>query len=322
MAESDYLPLVSVIILSYNAREYLRNCLDSVLKTDYPFLEIIVSDNNSNDRSAQMVTQNFPNVVLLENKTNLGFSRGNNVAAEISKGEIIVLLNQDTYVNKDWIREIVEVAKNPKVGVIGCKVLYTHTNVIQSVGFDLLPSGYTLPRATLETDRGKFSKTVEVDYVAGTAMAIKRSVVEEIGLLDPTYSAYHEDVDLCFRARNAGYKIIVAEKAVIYHFGSISFGKNSLKTNYFVERNRIRFVTRYFFGFHLLKILTLYDLKYTITKITQWLSDDFVLQREPDLLKKSNGNCARSNHLKIFEAIINQFAGKVMAYVSALLNLG
>ncbi len=316
MAESDYLPLVSVIILSYNAREYLRNCLDSVLKTDYPFLEIIVSDNNSNDRSAQMVMQNFPNVVLLENKTNLGFSRGNNVAAEISKGEIIVLLNQDTYVNKDWIREIVKVAKNPKVGVIGCKVYYPHTNVIQSVGFDVLPSGYTFPIGATKTDNGQFDKISDVDCNAGTALAIKRSALEKIGLLDPIFT-YYEDTDLCFRARRADYKIVVAPRAIIYHYGVVSFGKSTLRQSYLAQKSRIIFAVRHLRGLQLLKCLTLYDIKHTITKVKEFSKRTLVLQEEPEVTQFPKNRHPKTSGLQI--SIINYFAGKIIAYLSILL---
>ena len=207
---------------------------------------------------------------------------------------------------------------NREVGVIGCKIYYPNTSIIQSDGCDLLPAGYTFPRGSLETDRGKFSKTVEVDYVPGTAMAIKRSVAKEIGLLDPTYSAYYEDVDLCFRVRNAGYKIIVAEKAIIYHFGSVSFGENSLKQSYFLERNRIRFVTRYFFGTKLFKILTLYDFKYTLIKIRLWSAGELDMQRKTNLKDYSNDKCPKSNRLETFKAITNRFIGKMLAFLSIL----
>ena len=138
---------------------------------------------------------------------------------------------------------------------------------------------------------------------------------EKIGLLDPSYYAYYEDVDLCFRARNVGFKIIVAQKSIIYHFGSISFGQNSIRQCYLLERNRIKFLTKFFFGLDLFNSLVVFDFHYTIKKLSQFLNRDLAIQRES---KQSSKTIPNSNFLVTFKAMANQFIGKILAFLSLL----
>ncbi len=304
-------PLISIIILSYNGKEYVRECLNSVLKTSYPLLEVIVFDNKSNDGSQQLVKDIFPSVTLIESSVNLGFSLGNNFAAEKSKGDIIVLLNQDTYVDKNWLEEIMKAMESNEVGVVGCKIYYPNTKIIQSIGFNVHPAGYTLPIGGTEEDNGQYDEIDEVDYVAGTALAIKRPIMEKIGLLDPAYT-YYEDTDLCFRVKEAGYKIIIAPRAIVYHFGSVSFGKNSLKHSYLAQKSRVKFVARHFYGLQLLKSLTLYDLKLMIDVAIKYLRGVLILQKEP-VLKGSNSVSHKTRRVKV--SLINFLAAKLLAYV-------
>jgi GT2 family glycosyltransferase len=306
---------VSIVIVSWNAKDYLIKCLDSVTKTDYPFLEIIVLDNGSTDGSLQVVKKSFPNVIVIESRVNLGYSQGNNAAIQQSKGDVIVLLNQDTIVNKNWIKEIIIASQKTNVGIIGCKIYYPNSKIIQSSGCKVILSGYTVPKESLKIDNGQFDDTIEVDYVPGTAMAIKRVVIEKIGLLDSTYSAYYEDVDYCFRARNMGFKIIVTQKSTLYHFGSISFGQNSIRQCYLLERNRIKFLSKYFFGMNFFNSLVVFDFSYTIKKIMQFLTRDLAIQRENYQYSKP---IPKSNLFLTLKAIINQFMGKILAYFSIL----
>jgi GT2 family glycosyltransferase len=314
LAQNDF-PLVSVIILSWNAKDYLKKCLDSVIETDYPFLEVIVSDNGSSDGSVEMVKKKYPNVILIENKTNMGFSEGNNVAIKRAKGDIIVLLNQDTWVDKNWIKEIVKVARDPKIGVVGCKLYYPNTKIIQSVGFYLHPSGYHIPRGAFQVDVGQFDKIVDVDYVMGAALAIKRRVVDKIGLLDPMFYAYYEDVDWCYRVKKAGYRVVIAPKAVVYHFGSVSWGKNSFRQIYLNKINKLKFVMKHYYGLKLLKSLTFYDLKFKIDKVREFLMGKLFIQKDRQSLSSTNN----LDYLKtLIKYILNWLGAELLSYLLIL----
>jgi hypothetical protein len=240
-------PLVSVIILNWNGRDYLRKCVDSVLQSNYPKdkLEVLVVDNHSTDRSIELVKK-MPGIRTIENVENLGFCEGNNVAIRQSRGELIILLNNDTYVDKQWIDEIVKVAEDPEVGVIGTKILVAKTSVIESVGFYVQDLFQIKSIGFGEEDACQYETVKEVDYVSGVSLAIKRRVIEQIGLLDPYFYSYGEDCDWCYRARKVGYKVVVAPKAVIYHYGATSWNKRPLRKTYLGERNRLYLSLKHF----------------------------------------------------------------------------
>jgi len=313
-------PLVSVIILNWNQKKFLRRCLNSVLSADYPRIEVLVSDNGSVDGSVELVKKEYPNVILIENRTNLGFCEGNNVAIKRAKGDIIVLLNNDTWVDKNWIKEVVKAASDPEVGIVGCKLLFAGTNVIQSLGYRSNLLGHYVNRGFLEVDDGKCDteKVADVDYVSGAALAIKRSVVDEVGFLDPLFYAYFEDADWCYRVNAAGYKVVVAERAVVHHFGSVSWSDFSFKKVYLTERNRFLFLVKHFSGSSLLKAFFVHDLEYICQLVKtelrrKSLPDDFTEQttstKYADLVN-------RSNYREFAKAALNWVSAKFLAYLS------
>jgi len=303
-------PLVSIIILNWNGEKYLRKCTQSVLETNYPLLEIIVSDNGSTDNSVRMIKTNYKNVILIENNANLGFCKGNNIAIRCAKGDIIILLNNDTYVDENWVSEIVKAAENPKVGIIGCKLYFANTNVIQSAGASLHPSGYWNSRAegAFQEDNGQLNGIKDVDFVSGAALAIKRAVINRIGLLDPNFYSYYEDVDWCYRAKKAGYRVCVANKAVVYHFVSVSWGSKLFKQSYLCERNRLYFIIKHHSGLDLLNSLTFYDIKFMIEKAKEILSAKHSVENDEQKTITINGS-SRS----IFASMINWFGARLFA---------
>jgi len=314
MFSHENYPLVSVVILNWNGGDYLRMCVKSVIETDYPknLLEVAVVDNGSTDGSARLAKKKYPQIKLIENGSNLGFCVGNNIGIKYASGNLIILLNNDTCVEKSWVKEIVKVATNPHVGIIGCKLYYANTNIIQSVGFQLHPSGCTLSIGVLQVDQGQFDEIKDVDYVSGAALAVKRSVIDEIGLLDPEFYAYYEDVDWCQRAKKVGYRVVIAPRAIVHHFGSISWRKRSLKHVYLCERNRLYFIMKHHTGLKLFKSLTLHDLEFTVQKIVELLACKTVTQIEklsPAIAKN------RSKHSRIIEIITTILGAKLLAYL-------
>lgn len=268
--DNTSLPLVSVIILNWNKKQILENCLQSVFNTDYSKLEVIVLDNGSTDGSVSLIKQKFSNVVLIENKSNLGYCEGNNMAVKRAKGDIIILLNNDTLVDKNWVKEIVAVSNDPHVGIIGCKLLFVGTSIIQSLGYSSTVIGYFKNLRLLELDNKKEVIPIkEVDYVSGAALAIKRSLIQKIGLFDPMFFAYFEDVDLCYRVKKNGYNVVVAPEAIVQHIGSCSWSTYAFKRIYANEKNRLLFIIKHYKGLELLKALTIDDLKGSLRLIEE-----------------------------------------------------
>ena len=310
---------VSVIILNWNQKKLLNYCLESVLNTDYPEMEVIVSDNGSTDGSVELVKEKFPNVVLIENNANLGFCEGNNVAIKQAKGDIIVLLNNDTWVDKDWIKEIMIVMKQPEVGVVGCKLLFAGTEVIQSLGYVSNLFGHYINRGLLNVnvENSEEEPVVDVDYVSGAALAIKRDVIDEIGFLDPLFYAYFEDTDLCYRVKAAGYRVVVAPKAVVHHCGSVSWNSLSFKKVYLTERNRFLFIFKHFSGLKLLMALTFHEFKSVLGLIRSKVT---VKSLTVNLVSQKTGkSCTvtkRSRYCGLAKAALDWVGAKSLAFFS------
>jgi len=230
-------PLLSVVIVSWNVREDLRECLRSILGTGDQGLgtgdqvEVIVVDNASTDGTVEMVRREFPQVRLIVNSENIGYTRANNIGIRQSGGKYILLLNPDTIVKPGALRALVECAEaHPEAGVIGAKLLNPDGSIQRSarsfpdIGAGLFRNtflGRLFPnnpfvRRYLLTDFG-YDEVREVDWVSGAAMLVRRELFDRIGLLDERFWAYCEDVDLCWRAWQAGFKVLFCPNAVIVH---------------------------------------------------------------------------------------------------------
>jgi GT2 family glycosyltransferase len=215
-------PLVSVIIVTYNSRKFIDKCLDSVLGSGYQSIEVVVVDNNSLDGTAEHIETKYPGVVLVRNASNVRFAIGNNVGIRKSHGSLFFLLNPDAWIEGDCVKELVRTAMaNPKLGIIGCKVYYPN-GLVQSAGGTIMASGHTNLIGHEHRDSRKYSVPGDTEWVLGAAMLVTRDVLERVGLLDPIYYLYFEEVDLCWRAHNAGFGVWYAPTAVAYHYGGQS----------------------------------------------------------------------------------------------------
>ena len=244
--KNEGLPLVSIVILNWNNQKLLHQCLTSVLCTNYSNYEVIVVDNGSTDGSSAMVRREFPTVTLIENERNLGFSEGNNRGIRRSKGNYIVLLNEDTEVDPNWLINLIEVAKSDEqIGILGCKLYYfQNRRIIQHAGGVIGKHAISGHIGDGQVDTGQFDEIAYLDYVTGAAFMIRRELLDDIGLLDPIYFAYFEDTDICYRARKSGFKVVYVPSAIVYHHRSASWRANSVSERhlYLNERNRVRFV--------------------------------------------------------------------------------
>jgi len=244
------LPLVSVVILNYNGLKYpkalLKECLDSVLKSNYPNLEVIFVDNGSTDGSVSFVRKNYSKIKIVNNKRNLGFSEGFNTGIKASKRKYIALLSNDMTVDPNWLNPVIKLMeREPQIGLAGFKrLIYGTKNRIDGIGGDLYLCGRVRTVGTYnKIDRGQYDTIREdLGYIGG-AMVLRRKTLQEVGLFDPDYFIFSEDIDLCYRIRKHGYKTIYVPDAIIYHRGQATLkGMDPIGryTAYMSHRSRIR----------------------------------------------------------------------------------
>jgi hypothetical protein len=246
--------LVSLIVLNYNGLRYmgagpLKECLDSIIGCNYPCLEVIFVDNGSDDGSSVFVAKAYGDKVLvIKNESNRGCGEGFNAGFEVSKGDYVVTIPNDLVVERNWLEPIVNLMESDsRVAITGPKRLrYGTSRVIDAIGGDLSLSGRLFPIGAGEVDRGQYDSNIDdLDFIG--IQIIRRKVIDQVGLFDPGYSPFFaEDLDLCFRVRKAGYRIVYVFDAVVWHRGGSTFKGLSRREGspafitYMTERNRIR----------------------------------------------------------------------------------
>ncbi|OPX90608.1 MAG: N-acetylglucosaminyl-diphospho-decaprenol L-rhamnosyltransferase [Pelotomaculum sp. PtaB.Bin104] len=228
---------LSVIIVNWNTRDILRDCLKSVYEqtTDIVF-EVIVIDNASSDGSREMVRAEFPQVILIENTQNRGFAAANNQGMRICRGRYVLLLNSDTVVLDKAIQKVMSFAdKHPEASVIGCKVLNPDKtlqptcfmfpsllNLLLSTTYlyKLFPCSRFFGREQMSWwDRNDVR---QVDVVTGCFMLVRREAIEQVGLMDEDYFMYAEETDWCWRFKRAGWNNLFYPDSQIIHLGGQS----------------------------------------------------------------------------------------------------
>jgi GT2 family glycosyltransferase len=243
-------PNVSVIILNWNGKENTINCLEALKMTTYSNYEIIVVDNGSTDGSVEYFKDNYPGIKFIENRENLGFAEGNNVAIRqvLERKEIkyIALLNNDTIVKSDWLEKLVNALEtDEKVGSCQPKVLsLINSDTIDSAGIYIDRYGGAYMVGYEEKDIGQYSKIMEVFGVCAGAALYRAKMLNQIGLFDKDFFAYYEDVDLAIRARLFGWKSVCVPQAIIYHIHSATLGNDSPFKKYLLERNSYYYVIK------------------------------------------------------------------------------
>ncbi len=226
--------MVSIVIVSYNTRDILRNCIQSLYDNSPDVnMEVFVVDNNSGDDSAAMVQQDFPLVRLIANTGNLGFAAANNQAFALASGRYVILLNPDAYIRPLSIRNCIEfMDRTPLCGLCGGKIISPEGR--------LEPSARRFPSAlskllTLSGIRGKYpnspilnyhefggfahDRPMEVDWIPGTFTIVRRAMLDAIGFFDERFYLYYEETDLCLRAKRAGWKVYFIADAEVMHIG-------------------------------------------------------------------------------------------------------
>ena len=237
--------MVSVVIVSYNTQEILRNCLEALFEHSKGVaMEVFVVDNDSHDGSAAMVKNDFPSVMLITNHENLGFAAANNQAFALARGRYIILLNPDAYIRPLSLEHsIAFMDRTPMCGLCGGKIISPQGR--------LEPSARRFPSAlskllTMSGLRGTFAhspivnyhefggfahdKPMEVDWVPGTFTIVRKKMLDEIGYFDERFYIYYEETDLCMRAKKAGWTIYFIPDAEVMHIGGASSKTRKDKT--------------------------------------------------------------------------------------------
>jgi len=241
MTERDQLkPVVSIIIVNWNGRAYLPDCLDSLAGQTFRDFEVILVDNGSVDESVSFVKEHYPWVKLVLLGENTGFSVGNNRGMEHAAGEYIITLNNDTRAESDWLETLVKTAvRYPNAGMIGCRICsFDDTDIIDSIGMGICRDG--MSRGRFRNRRWSDLSCREVEEIlfpSACAALYRRSMIDVIGFFDDDFFAYAEDSDLGLRGRLAGWEAVSATRAVVYHKYSKSSGSFSPLKVYLVERN-------------------------------------------------------------------------------------
>jgi len=215
-------PLVSVVIVGYNAKHFLPECLGSLTKGTYKNIEILYIDNGSTDGTAGYIKKYYSNILLSKNSKNLGYSPAHKGILEKVKGDAILLLNTDTIVEKNLLEELVKVLYEKKgIGAVQPKILmYPDTGKIDSIGAFFLLTGF-LYHVGYEKDSSLaiYNKPMEIFSTKGAIMLIKKEVLDKTGLFDNDYFTAFEDTDLCMRIWLAGYRILYVPSTKAYHIG-------------------------------------------------------------------------------------------------------
>ncbi|MBA7493679.1 hypothetical protein ES702_04241 [subsurface metagenome] len=220
--------LVSIIILNYNTLEVLKPCVGSVVaKTTHPF-ELIVVDNGSRDGSVNWARKNPCVDVVVANKANYGWCKGNNVGIKLARGQIIVLLNSDTIVRtRGWLGKMVEIAKRKTVGTVGAKLLYPNGR-IQHIGGGIHKGNPYHPYNKHSANITVAKKNRVVPYVTGACLLIKKSTIKKVGYLDEKFQLGFGDVDYGLRVVTAGLQNIVCCDAVLTHIWAYTQRKTGI----------------------------------------------------------------------------------------------
>lgn len=238
---------IAVVILNWNGKHWLEKFLPNVIQHSND-AEVIIADNNSSDDSIKFLEENYPNIRIIQNDGNYGYAKGYNLSLKQINAEYFVLLNSDIEVTKDWISPIISLMDSDRT-ISACqpKILdYNNKNKFEYAGasggfIDNL--GYPFCRGRifdyLEEDKGQYNDTTEIFWATGACLFVRASHFFEINGLDEDFFAHQEEIDLCWRFKNKGYKVFVEPKSKVYHVGGGTLNVDSPYKTHLNFRNNL-----------------------------------------------------------------------------------
>jgi len=241
-------PALAIVILNYNGLTHLTRFLPSVLNSAYPNARVVVADNGSTDGSLDYLKAQFPEVTTIDLGKNFGFAEGYNQALARLNEPYLVLLNSDVAVSPGWLEPIItQMEQDRQIAVVQPKIIsLLEPNKFEYAGasggwMDTL--GYPFCRgrifAETEEDQGQYDDVEEVFWASGAAFVIRKSLFEQFSGFDGDFFAHSEEIDLCWRLKNAGYKIIVNPQSRVYHLGGGTLAYNTPRKTYLNFRNSL-----------------------------------------------------------------------------------
>jgi|LQYC01.1.fsa_nt_gi GT2 family glycosyltransferase len=245
---------VSIVIVTWNSRQYIEKCLECLRQQSYTDYEIIVVDNASLDNTVEYLNQNHSLLTIIKNQKNLGFAKAGNQGIRASEGEFILMLNPDVFPEPNFLEELVKtLSLHSRYGAVGGKLLlFNHgenSRTIDSTGLFLTRSLKARDRGNLREDRGQYDQEEDIFAVCGAAVIFRRQALEKIKLegeyFDEDFFAYYEELDLCWRMQLIGFECGYNPRAVAYHVrGGSGFKSKFFQKNPFMQRITVR--NRYF----------------------------------------------------------------------------
>jgi len=290
--------LISVILVSFNTAKMSIEALDALLASVGDFeLEVFVIDNASKDNSVALISAQYPNVTLIENKENVGFGRANNQALNLIKGDYVLLLNTDAFVKTDSLQKsLAYLQENPRCGVLGARLLGRNGELQPSCRYFPTPFNLFVERVGLSrlfpkvrfVDDVNFNAelTQTCDWVPGCYYMVRRQVINEVGLFDPLYFLYSEEVDHCFAVKKAGWDVVYLADVSVVHIGgesAKSVGKISMVSRQ-VPQLQIESELLYFRKNHGIIGMLSHILLSNLTDIVQTLKDIVRLRGLPKII--------------------------------------
>ena len=240
---------LSIITVNYNGvndtTELLASLYHYITDIDY---EIIVIDNGSTIDESIAIKDSFPKTIVIRSNENLGFAGGNNLGIREAKGEYLFFINNDTYIEDDSVKFIIEcMDKNPNIGALSPKIRFSFGNkAIQFAGYTHL-SRITLKNRLIgyeEEDKGQYNTLISTPFVQGAAMLVSKKAINKVWEIPDFYFLYYEELDWSERIREGGFDMVYEPRCTIYHKESCSTGRRSAVREYYLNRNRLYYINR------------------------------------------------------------------------------
>ena len=255
----------SIIIVNYNTKNLLKNCLDSIFnnfnKDDF---EVIVVDNNSNDKSIEMLKRYGDIIKVVENQKNFGFGKANNIGTKVAQGEYLFFLNSDTIIHSNILSKInSEFESDNSVGIVSPKLILNNGKQ-QEHAYGKFPNLLNIIVAKFKKQKFSNHKNFEVDWVSGAALIVRKNIFKEVKGFDNKFFMYFEDIDLCKKVKRLNYKIVVLNKVKILHLGGKSIKKTGIRKRYYHHSQNYYFKKN--FGIFMMILLKIIRWPYKLLK--------------------------------------------------------